>query len=535
MIQGRLRIHPPDDLTRLDLWMAGGSGVLLFLSFPDASLAPLAWIALIPLLLAAGRHSPRQAFLLGWGGGAVAYLGILYWLNVVMTTYGRLPLVASLLLHLILSLYLGMYVGLSLMVTRWGELRGVTPALTLPVAWVAGEYVRTYLLTGFPWALVGYSQYRILPVIQIADITGVYGVGFLVLMTNAVGYLVFRVPLSRAGDRYPVKSAALLALFLFASVYYGLERLDDIEEGSVMRVLLVQGNIPQDVKWAPDFKEATIRIYERLTNEGTLHGTDLVVWPESALPTFYQDDLPAAARLRRLCRELETHLLFGSPAYERRKGKNRFLNSAFLIDAGGNDVGRSDKVHLVPFGEYVPLAPLLPFVDKMVEGIGDFVPGDGIRPLHHPRGDLGVLVCFEGIFPDIARSYVRAGARLLVNVTNDAWFGRSSAPAQHLSKSVFRAIENRTPVARAANTGISAFVTVKGEIEQSTPLFTEAVVRSELRLGTGRLTVYSRVGDLFARLDLLALVGVVAYGVGTGGGGRRLFGTRSWRGFRRGI
>lgn len=496
--------------------MATVTGLSLFLSFPDFTLAPLSWISLIPLLIAVHKKSPSHSFILGWFSGSVAYLGILYWVNIVMTTYGHLPVAVSLILHILLSLYLGLYVGVSIWLTRVADQRGFSPAFSLPLVWVAGEYVRSFALTGFPWAILGYSQFRILPVIQIADITGVYGVSFLIVMVNAVGFLVIRGVLSGGHERYPLKTATVLALLLFATVFYGLERLDDIDDGSVMRVLLVQGNIPQDVKWDPAFKEATVTVYERLTREGTIHGTDLVVWPESALPTFYQDDVAYGARLRRLCRELETSLLFGSPAYEVAAGGNRFLNSAFLIDAKGDDVGRSDKVHLVPFGEYVPLAPLFPFVQKLVVGIGDFVPGKEIRPLHHPRGDLGVLVCFEGIFPEIARSHVTAGARLLVNITNDAWFGRSSAPLQHLSMTVFRAVENRTPVARAANTGITAFITSKGEVEQATSLFTEAAVRGELRLGSGARTVYSRGGDIFARLVLVVVMGGVGFQVLSG-------------------
>jgi len=504
------------DVSRKEWLMVVMTALLLCLSFPDFNLAPLSWVSLIPLMIVIHKRTPAQSFLLGWISGSLGYLGILYWVNIVMTTYGHLPLPVSFTLHLFLSLYLGLYVGVSMWLVRRADQRDISPALSLPLVWVAGEYVRSFALTGFPWAMLGYSQFRILPVIQIADITGVYGVSFLIVMTNAVGFLIIRGVLSGGHDRYPLKSASILALLLFLTVLYGLERLDDIDEGSVMRVVLVQGNIPQDVKWDPDFKEATVRVYERLTTEGVVHGTDLVVWPESALPTFYQDDGVYGDRLRRLCRDLETSLLFGSPAYERKGGKNRFLNSAFLINEKGEDIGRSDKVHLVPFGEYVPLAPLFPFIQKLVVGIGDFVPGTEIRPLHHPRGDVGVLVCFEGIFPEIARSQVVAGARLLVNITNDAWFGRSSAPLQHLSMTVFRAIETRTPVARAANTGITAFITSKGEVEQATPLFTEAAIRSDMRLGSGVRTIYTKTGDALAKLVLLVVIGGVGYDVVAG-------------------
>lgn len=507
------RFHLPDfnAIPRRDYLLAIFSGILLAASFPLPGISPLAWVSLIPLLLTLHHRTARQSFSLGWVSGFVSYLGILYWLNIVMTTYGKLPLVISVLLYLFLAGYLGLYTGLAAWCMRQAEDRGISPAISLPLAWVAAEYVRAYALTGFPWATLGYSQYKILPIVQIADTVGVYGISFLIAMSNAVGLLIIRGFARRSFTGYPLRSAAVLAVLLFLTVWYGLEKLNAVDEGSVMRVALVQGNIPQDVKWDPAFQEATVKVYERLTREGALHGTDLVVWPESALPLYYQDDRLYGERLRALCRELETNLLFGSPAYERFKGTQRYLNSAFLIDENGNDKGRSDKIHLVPFGEYVPLAKLLPFVNKIVVGIGDFVPGRELKSLATTRGQFGVLICFEGIFPELARRYAVSGSRLLVNITNDAWFGRSSAPQQHLSMTVFRAIENRIPVVRSANTGISGIISSKGEIEQPTELFTEAIVRGEVRLGNGHMTRYTRFGDFFALSSLFAvgLFGVI--------------------------
>jgi apolipoprotein N-acyltransferase len=192
----------------------------------------------------------------------------------------------------------------------------------------------------------------------------------------------------------------------------------------------------------------------------------------------------------------------GSPAYEVEGGRVRYLNSAFHIDQLGTITGRSDKVHLVPFGEYVPLAGLLPFVSKVVQGIGDFSPGKGTYPLASGKGALGVLICFEGIFPEVSRGYVNRGAGLLVNITNDAWFGRSSAPYQHLSMTVFRAVENRVPLVRAANTGISALIDAKGHVRGMTTLFSETHLGGEIRLGSGG-TFYCKAGDIFAQLCLL--------------------------------
>jgi len=486
------------------------SGLLLALSFPRPGLSLLAWCAFVPLFVAARQATPRGAFRIGLAGGIVAYAGILYWLNIVMVTYGKLPGAVSVVLYLVLCGYLALYPATVLYLTRKWEHKGITPLLSFPVLWVAGELVRSYLLTGFPWASLGYSQYRTLPMIQISDLTGVYGVSFLIALANVVLYRVWRSVTAK--ERYPVRGVVVLILLVGGTLAYGFAALNRSEGGAPQRVLLVQGNIPQDVKWNPAFVESTVSTYERLTRNGYhLPGT-LTVWPESALPFFFQNEPAYAARVRALAKELDGDLLVGSPAYEGDGEKVRYLNSAFLISRNGEVVGRSDKMHLVPFGEYVPLAQLLPFVNKMVAGIGDFSPGLKEVPLKSEGGEVGVLVCFEGIFPEVSRAYVQAGARMLVNITNDAWFGKSSAPYQHLSMTVFRAVENRVPLVRAANTGISCIIDSKGHIRGVTELFQEATLSGSVRFGTGE-SPYTRVGDVFAYACLAAsaLVAVVAF------------------------
>jgi apolipoprotein N-acyltransferase len=271
------------------------------------------------------------------------------------------------------------------------------------------------------------------------------------------------------------------------------------------------------VKWDPEFQESTLATYERLTREAAAGGARLVVWPESAVPFYLQDDRLRAERVQSLARDLKAAMVVGSPAYEAGPGGVRYFNSAYLIDEQGGVGGRSDKVHLVPFGEYVPLAWLFPFVNKLVAGIGDFSPGSGTIPLASSQAPLGVLVCFEGIFPEIARGYVSRGARLLVNITNDAWFGRSSAPHQHLAMTVFRAVENRVPLVRSANTGISAIIDSRGHIRGMTSLFTAVQLGGDVRLSDEE-SLYTRYGDLFA---LLCLTAVLAGGVHVWCAGRR--------------
>lgn len=507
MIKRSFRAHFTTFFDRSGL-LAITSGVLIALSFPSTGLSFLAWIALIPLLIALEGASLRTAFRLGFTCGLCAYSIILYWINIVITHYGHLPWAISILLYLILVAWLGLFYGLTALVARAGEQVGIKSAFSLPVAWVAGDFLRSFLLTGSPWAMLGHSQYRTLPLIQIADISGVFGITLLIVLTNVVLYRVLRA-ISGCTIPYPVKSAVVLVMLLIGTLYYGFSRLtgQDALETKPLRVALIQGNIDQDVKWSPSFQNKTLTIYDRLTREASKEGVDLVVWPESAVPFFLQDELIHAERINALARELSTTLIVGSPAHELRNGKTTFLNSAFAISPAGETTGRSDKIHLVPFGEYVPLGRYFPFISKMVAGIGDFSSGERATPLPVGKTLVGTLICAEAVFPGIARDYVRAGARILVNITNDAWFGRSSAPYQHLAIVAFRAIETRTPMIRAANTGITTIIDQNGHIRNMTGLFVEGFRTGEVRPGTGD-SVYLKIGDAAALLCVVLTAGI---------------------------
>ncbi|MDD2582133.1 MAG: apolipoprotein N-acyltransferase [Desulfuromonadaceae bacterium] len=489
-------------------WLAVASGILIALSFPNPGLAFLAWIALIPLLIAMEESTPREAFRIGLTCGITAYAGILYWLNIVFTRYGHLPWAVSIPAYLLLVLWLALFYALSTSITRLGELAGIKAAFTLPVAWIAFDFIRSFLFSGFPWAMLGHSQFRTLPLIQIADLAGVYGITLLIVLTNIVLHRALRA-VSGAGVPYPVKSAVVVLILLVGTLFYGFNSLNRAETVSSkpLRIALIQGNIPQDVKWSPAFREQTIDTYVRLTREAAKGGVDLIVWPESAVPFFFQDEPLQAERIRNLARETNACLLFGSPAHELRNGRSTFLNSAFMISPRGETIGRADKLHLVPFGEYVPLGNILTFVNKLVVGIGDFSPGERAVVLDTGSTKLGVQICYEVIFPELARQYVKAGARVLVAITNDAWFGRSSAPYQHLAISVFRAIETRTPLIRAANTGVTAIVDQNGHISTMTSLFVEAYRTGEIQPGSGT-SLYLTIGDDPAWLCVLLTAGV---------------------------
>lgn len=493
----RIQRNPPPVVWR-SYALAVVSGMLLALSFPKPGFSLLAWCAFVPLFMAIERATPRQAFRFGFVAGIVAYSGIVYWLTIVMTSYGKLPQLFSVFMTLVMAAYLAIYPAVTCMLVRSLNPGPIGAAAAFPILWTALEYLRSFAFTGFPWASLGYSQYKTLPIIQISDITGVYGVTFLILLVNGT-VLVSAGALARGG-----KIGRSLPLLLFTltalagTIWYGFERLNTPETGQPLKIALVQGNISQDIKWDPAFQEQTVAIYERLTRSAAPYAPDLVVWPESATPFFFQSEDAYAGRVRALARELKSPLLFGSPAMEREGGEPRYLNSAFLLSPSGESIGRSDKIHLVPFGEYVPLKRLLPFVNKLVEGIGDFSPGRAALPLDTGKVKVGALVCFEGIFPELSRAYVNAGAGLLVNISNDAWYKLSSAPYQHLSMTVFRAVENRVPLVRATNTGISAIIDSRGHFHGTTALFREAVLTGEVRPGVGG-TFYNRYGDLFAR------------------------------------
>lgn len=508
------RFKMPDfnAIPRRDYLLAVVSGLLLALSFPKTGFAVLSWVALVPLLLACGQKSAKKAARLGFACGLACYATILYWINIAVTTYGHLPMAVSITVFIILIAYMAAYFAVLCFLMRLGEEKGIPAVLSLPFLWVSLEFARSFFLTGFPWASLGYSQYRILPLIQIADLTGVYGVSFLVVLGNMVVYLVLRGFVTSRGGKgeYPLRSGIVFLALMIVAFAYGYLRLSHSVPGETIRVALIQGNIDQSIKWDPAFRDATITIYDRLSRQAAAGGVDLVVWPESAAPFFFQEGGEPSSRIMALATGTKSPVLFGSPAYEDVDGVRKLYNSAFLLSAEGKLLGRSDKVHLVPFGEYVPLARALPFVRKLVEGVGDFSPGERLEALDTGRGKIGVLVCFEGIFPELSRGYARAGAQVLVNITNDAWYGRSSAPYQHLSMASFRAVENRMPLIRAANTGITAIIDCNGHITGETALFKEAFVVDRVRLGTSA-TFYTRFGDVFAVLCVLASIAMAGF------------------------
>ncbi len=448
----------------------------------------------------------RHAIALGLTTGTVYFAGTLYWLVGTMRTFGGLATPIAVLVCGLLVVVLALYVAafawtLSLAFRRFGP-----RALWLaPFLWVASEYLRSWIGGGFPWVLLGYSQTTVLPIAQIASIGGVFLLSFVVALVSAAATWTM---LSARRSRWLV-SGGVIAAVLAMSVW-GAVRIRDgrlTREGDTLRVGLVQGNIAQEDKWNPALAMAILNRYLDLSRRALSAGADVVIWPESSTPFFLEENPALAAEIRSLARQSSTPFVVGSDQIERAQ-QNRFYNSAFLVGPDGETRAVYRKMHLVPFGEYVPLRQLLPFVGPLVEAVSDFSPG--LEPVLLPVGDrrLSVAICYEVVYPWLVRSFVLGGSDLLVTITNDAWYGTTSAAYQHWEQASLRAVEQGRYLVRAANTGISGIVDPYGRVIARTRLFETEVVTGEVRWNTGR-TVYATIGDLIAWISLAVMAGIL--------------------------
>lgn len=482
------------------LALAAGSGLAAASAFPPWDAGWVAFVALVPLFLALREVAPRQALALGFLQGFSFYLAAVWWVINPMTTYGRMPLPLAVVALLLLCAVLAGYHAAFAWLLRIGHARFGCPAWLVPALaaglWTALELLRTLLFSGFPWLLLGYSQYRQETIRLLASLTGVYGISALLVWLNAAIAESIR---ALRGARPPERPLRVVlttlvpaALLLAGVVGYGALVWRDTANGPALRVGLLQGNIDQSLKWERSHQTATLETYEKLARHAAAERPDLIVWPETAAPFFLQYDAALGARLRRFVAETGIPMLIGSPDVGLDQ---RLYNTAFLLDGSGIIRGRYDKRHLVPFGEYVPLQQLFFFLDKLVVGIGDFGRGGEATQLPLGAARFGVMICYEVIFPAEVREFVKRGAQFLVNITNDAWFGESGAPYQHLAMATMRAVENGTYLVRAANTGVTAVVAPSGEIREATRLFTRTALVATIRLRDGE-TVYTRYGDL---------------------------------------
>lgn len=485
-------------MKKKDVLLSLLSGMLLILSFPNFDLEFLAWFALVPLFYAIDGKPLYQSFKLGFFTGVLSFLGIIYWVIVAVHTYGNIPLIISGGILLLLVIYLSLFIGAFTLLTQFIQVRLRTQSfLFAPVLWASLEYLRSFLLTGFPWANLGYSQYLNLPFIQMADITGCYGLSFVIVMVNATLFEMLR---QWPKKKLPFLEMVFTLLVVLGFLIYGYIKISFIERQIVknppLKIGLVQGNIDQSIKWNESYQKETMDIYERLSLKVAEGRPDLIIWPETATPFFFQDAKEFQPMVLDIPKKTDAFLLFGTPSYKIVKGKVHHYNSALLISPTGEIRGKYDKIHLVPYGEYIPLGDYIP-LGSLGEGIGDFKSGKEIFNFSLPQGKFGVLICFEIIFPDLCRKFVKEGANFLVTITNDAWFGRTSAPYQHLTIANFRAIENRVFIARSANTGISGFIDPVGRIVKRGGLFTEEALSGTIYLSKEK-TFYTHYGDVFA-------------------------------------
>ena len=496
--------------TRVPLLIAGG--VLGALAFPVTNWWPLAWIWLLPALLSALVLPPRAAFRDAWLEGTVFFVLLLRWLDHTFRHYSAIPWPLTWLPILLLAAYCALYVGLAGAWVAWVRARrgpGLALATVAPL-WVAGEWLRGWLMDGFPWGLAGYSQHQVLPIIQIAELTGVYGVSFLLVAVNCALAALLALGWRRALPGLVAAGAGVLAVLAFGWSALGQTGTP----GGQARLAVIQPNIAQTLKWDPTRHAEIMDVYEALTREAArpVEVADptsrplAVIWPETAATIFLRGDPALLGRLERLSAELRMPLLVGS-VDRREQPRLQFLNSAFFL-TGQGITGKYDKIHLVPFGEYVPLAWLIGFVRSWAEFISDFGAGDRPTIMPLPGAPFGTVICYEVIFPDLFRRGVIAGAAFMANITNDAWFGETSGPWQHLGTVPLRAVENRVAIARAANTGVSAFVDPSGRVRRTLALGERGVLTDRLPL-RHRETLYARWGDWFV-YACLALVGATA-------------------------
>lgn len=475
------------------------SAVLLILSFPRVDCWPLAWIAFIPLFKTLDNNRPRSCFALSFLCGLIFFIGVLYWL-VHVTKVGVFLLAAY------CALYFGLFGWAYYYFSRnfkWGW-------FILPSVWVVLEYCRGIFFSGFDWGSLGYSQYKNLPILQIADFTGKYGVSFLIIWTNLFIYET----IFRRRREYITTWAAVMGVVLVYGIYHLAEEPKNWKEHRSLKISLIQGNIPQEIKWVESFYPTIIDVHSRLTVKALKEKPDLIIWPETSFPGIWEEKNGYTSEMRTFVQNLKTPLLFGSVVGIDEK---TYYNSAVLVDPKGQADSFYHKIRLVPFGEFLPFRKQLPFLSEVVP-IADFDIGkDYTLFSNFSPGKFSVLICFEDSFAWLTREFVKRGSELLINITNDAWFHDSKEAEMHLQASVFRAVENRRFFVRSGNTGISGFISPVGRLmgyvedQNKKKTFVNGTVTGRIYF-QDHLTFYTECGDVFVlACALMAIFGVFVF------------------------
>ena len=468
------------------------TGTLLVLSLPKPDLYPLAWIALVPWLYIISRSAKGiEVVLSSYTAGAIFFAGTCYWITQTMNIYGGLsfPLAIGVgtLFALLFAFYFVVFgLGLRLALRKFGR-RGLFFAAPL---WVTVEWLRSILFSGFPWMLSGYALAPYSGVLQLATVTGVYGLSFL---ATAVNSLIVYGALER-NVKWIAAAAAVVLVVWFIPIFGALP------SNSPIAVRIVQTNIALDQSWK---KPESDQLMNELTALSTRDGAKprLVVWPETPAPFYLREDAEFRTRMQNIARTLGAYFLVG---YIDSAGEGP-ANSAGMLNPIGQQINRYDKMHLVPFGEYIPFKRLLFFAESLTRQVGDFVPGTQYTLSTVDGHKVSTIICYESIFPDLVRQFPKRGAELIVLITNDGWFGESSAPFQHLRMGVVRAVENRRYMVRTANTGISAIIDPYGRIEAKTPIGARTIVDGTVHFRSDQ-TFYTQYGDVFAYANVLIVI-----------------------------
>ena len=501
--------------------LAAASGLALAAAFPKIDLNLFAWVAFVPLFYVIEGQTLLHVFSYAWLQGFVCFVGSIYWVVIALHDFAGVPTLPAVAPMLLLAAIMGLSTGVAIWSGEFTARRhGVTRLLTMPIAWAALEWVRSYFPIGFPWNLLGYTAYRNIELIQFAEFSGIYGVSALIMFFNVVAYAIVFQVYSRREQTVGLGSltAAMALALVFGS--WRVHQLSTAPPLGSLRVAMVQGNIPQSLKWDPKFLETSFEIYRAQSEAAAQRGADLVVWPEAAATFFFQpddrypprfaDDATYRQRLLNLAARTGEPILFGAPALGVEDDRIGFYNRAYLVSGKGQVVAWYDKIQLVPFGEYVPFRKLLGgLVNRVVAGFGDMFAGRKQTLFIVGGAKLAVLICYESVFPNLTRTAVKRGADVLVNITNDAWYGTSSAPYQLLAMAAMRSAETKVPMVRVANTGISAVIQSDGTITARTPLFKRGT-ETEHVYWRPTNTLYVQIGDVFAITCFALTLGAVA-------------------------
>lgn len=474
------------------------SGVLLAVSFPRAGQGYLAWIAFIPLIAFVYKsRTPGRAFLGGFIAGSIELFILMIWIPGVLLRYGGMPAALAWIAFGLMVAMLACYPAAACAIAKYFAKRSGLLFLLFPAIWIVLEYAQTFSpFGGLPWLPAGYSQSGYLSFIQIADVTGVFGLSFLILwMGTSVVWFAFH----RSGAKarcLPLLTAFLLIAACFIYGRISLHRWENIPDHFGAAIL--QGNISFDDP-EPVLADKFQRGYVRLADRLNPRNTDLVILPESPSPVSFQYD-PAYRRvLEELAQRFPLGLIFNNIRMEETGDGSRYFNSAYFLDGRGNQTGIYDKIHLVPFGEYIPLKKLFFFAETITRDVGSFDPGKDYKLVKVGSRPANSIICFEAVFPDLVRRFVREGSQLIINLTNDAWYGDSAAPYQHFAIARFRAVENRRFFIRAANSGISGIIGPSGRVQGATGLLQEAISEGRFAFLEER-TIYTRYGNVFVFL-----------------------------------